>query len=127
MLPIVSSITDAIVPSISNQFKKINDIGWYGSAYFLTSCALQPTWGKLYQTFSIKWFFILAVALFELGSLICGVAPSSEVLIIGRAIAGLGVSGIFSGGLTIIAYSVPLAKRPAYMGKDSSEYLYLTN
>ncbi|CCG83893.1 protein of unknown function [Taphrina deformans PYCC 5710] len=110
------TIIATAIPSISNQFRKINDIGWYGSAYFLTSCALQPTWGKIYQTFSVKWFFILAVVLFELGSLICGVAPSSEVLIIGRAVAGLGVSGIFSGGLTIIAYSVPLEKRPAYMG-----------
>jgi len=38
------------------------------------------------------------VALFELGSLLCGVAPNSDALIVGRAIAGLGSAGIFNGG-----------------------------
>lgn len=45
-----------------------------------------------------------------------GAAPSSVVLIVGRAIAGIGGSGIFSGALIIIAKSVPLAKRPAFTG-----------
>lgn len=42
----------------------------------------------------------------------CGAAPTSDALIVGRAIAGLGSAGIFSGALVIIAYSVPLDKRP---------------
>jgi MFS family permease len=41
--------------------------------------------------------------IFEIGSLICAVAPSSTVLIVGRAIAGIGVAGIFSGAMVIIA------------------------
>lgn len=61
--------------------------------------------------------FLTAIAIFEVGSLLCGVAPNSVALIIGRAIAGLGSAGIFQGGLTIIAYSVPLEKRPTYMSK----------
>jgi MFS family permease len=72
--------------------------------------------GKLYTFFSIKWVFLVAIALFELGSLVCGAAPNSEALIIGRAIAGLGTAGIFSGALIIIANSVPLRKRPVYTG-----------
>jgi MFS family permease len=43
--------------------------------------------------------------MFELGSLICGAAPSSSALIVGRAIAGIGVGGIFSGALIISAYA----------------------
>ena len=54
--------------------------------------------------FQIKWTFLSAIGLFELGSLVCGVAPSSIALIIGRAIAGLGAGGIFSGGVVILAY-----------------------
>lgn len=57
-----------------------------------------------------------AVSIFEIGSLICGVAPSSTVLIVGRAIAGIGVAGIFSGALVIISMTVPLAKRPIVFG-----------
>jgi predicted MFS family arabinose efflux permease len=53
----------------------------------------------------IKGTFLTAITLFEIGSLICGVAPSSKALIIGRAIAGVGVGGIFSGAVVISAYS----------------------
>ena len=53
----------------------------------------------------VKSTFLTAIGLFELGSLICGAAPTSTALIIGRAIAGLGVGGIFSGALVILAYS----------------------
>lgn len=49
--------------------------------------------------------------MFELGSLICGVAQSSAMLIVGRAIAGLGAAGIQNGTLTILAGLAPLAKR----------------
>ena len=54
--------------------------------------------------------------IFEVGSAICGASPNSISLIAGRAIAGVGGSGIFSGALIIIAKSVPLAKRPAFTG-----------
>ena len=60
--------------------------------------------------------FLTAIGIFELGSLICGAAPNSTALILGRAIAGLGSSGIFSGALLILAHSAPLEKRPTYIG-----------
>lgn len=91
-------------------------MAWYGSAYLLTTASLQLFFGRLYTFFSIKWTFLTALALFELGSLICGAAPSSVALIIGRAIAGVGSAGIFSGCILIIAHTVPLSKRPIYTG-----------
>lgn len=57
-----------------------------------------------------------AVALFELGSLISALAPTSIAFIIGRAIAGLGTGGIFSGSMVILAYTMPLRKRPIMFG-----------
>jgi MFS family permease len=50
------------------------------------------------------------------------VAPNSVALILGRAIAGVGSAGIFSGALIIIAYSVPLVKRPMYSGFIGAMY-----
>ena len=99
------TIIATAIPKITDRFNSINDIGWYGSAYFLTSTALQPTFGRIYKFFHIKWVFLSAIGVFELGSLICAVAPSSTALIVGRAIAGIGVGGIFSGALIIIARS----------------------
>ncbi|KAJ6257470.1 MFS-type efflux pump [Drechslerella dactyloides] len=106
------TIISTAIPKITDRFKSIDDIGWYASAYFLTSTALQPTFGRIYKIFSIKGTFLVAIALFELGSVVCGVAPNSTALIIGRAIAGLGVGGIFSGAIVILAYILPLQKRP---------------
>jgi predicted MFS family arabinose efflux permease len=63
-----------------------------------------------------KWSFLFFFLIFELGSIVCAVAPSSVVFIIGRAIAGCGVSGLMNGGLTIVAGSVPLEKRPQLTG-----------
>jgi MFS family permease len=78
--------------------------------------------GKFYSFFPIKVVFLIAISIFEIGSLICGVAPNSIALIIGRSIAGVGSAGIFSGALIIIAYSVPLEKRPQYAGLMGAMY-----
>jgi MFS family permease len=89
----------------------------------LTTTSLQPTFGRIYKTFDVsidrfhvildilttmyqvKATFLVAIAFFELGSLLCGAAPTSTALIVGRAIAGIGVGGIFSGAIVISAYS----------------------
>ena len=97
-------------------------MGWYGSAYLLTVAALQLFFGRLYSFYNVKWVYLIAIGIFELGSLICGVAPNSDALIIGRALAGVGASGIFAGALIIVAHTVPLRKRPIYTGFIGSMY-----
>lgn len=109
-------IISTAIPQITDDFHSVTDIGWYGSAYLLTNCAFQLLFGKLYTFFSVKAVFLAAVFLFELGSAICGAAPTSISFIIGRAIAGLGSAGIMSGAIVIIVYAVPLHKRPLYQG-----------
>ena len=83
---------------------------------------MQLLFGKLYTHFNIKVVFLSAIALFELGSLICGVAPTSKALIVGRAVAGLGSAGVFNGGVIIISRTVPLVKRPIYVGIVGAMY-----
>lgn len=63
--------------------------GWYGSAYLLTTTALQPMYGAVYKLFNVKLAYLGAIFIFEVGSLICAVAPSSTTFIVGRAIAGV--------------------------------------
>lgn len=60
---------------------------------------------------------MIFLGIFELGSALCGAAQSSKMLIVGRAVAGLGVSGLSNGAMSIIASSAPVHKRP---GKRSS-------
>lgn len=91
-------------------------------AYLLTTSALQLVFGKFYTFLSIKRVFVTAICTFELGSLICGVAPNSASLIAGRAVAGMGSAGLLSGSMLILAHSVPLAKRPVYSGLIGGMY-----
>ena len=117
-----NTIIATAIPKITDQFHSLPDVGWYGSAYLLTTASFQLLFGKFYTFFSIKWVYLIAIGIFELGSLICGVAPNSIALIIGRAVAGIGSAGIFSGALIIVAYSVPLVKRPMYSGFIGAMY-----
>ncbi|KAJ5629586.1 hypothetical protein N7528_003243 [Penicillium herquei] len=114
------SILATATPKITDQFHSLPDVGWYGAAYLLTSSALQPATGKLYAHFSIKYTYISFIGLFELGSLICGVATSSNMLIVGRAVAGMGSAGVGNGALTIVSAMVPLEKRALYFSITGS-------
>ena len=58
----------------------------------------------------------MSIGFFEVGSAICGAAPSSTIFIVGRALAGLGNAGITSGAFVIMVYLIPLSKRPIYQG-----------
>jgi hypothetical protein len=117
-----NTIIATAIPRITDQFKALNDVGWYGSSYLLTTCATQLIYGKFYTFYSIKWVYLIALFIFEIGSLICGVAPNSTALIIGRAVAGIGAAGIFSGAILIISATVPLRQRPTYMGLVGGMY-----
>ena len=56
----------------------------------MTFGGFQTSWGKAYRYFPLKTTFLISLFIFEIGSLICGVAPNANALIVGRAIAGLG-------------------------------------
>lgn len=86
LMALDNTIISTAIPKITDQFHSINDIGWYASSYLLTTCAFQLFFGKLYTFFSIKWVYLIAIGIFEIGSAVCGAAPNSTALIIGRAV-----------------------------------------
>ncbi|KAI1338681.1 major facilitator superfamily domain-containing protein [Xylariaceae sp. FL0016] len=110
------TILGTATPQITRDFHSLGDIGWYGSAYQLTTAASQLLFGRIYTFYEAKRTFLVTVLIFEIGSAICGAAPSSIVFIIGRAIAGVGGAGIFSGVQVAMVYLVPLRKRPMFQG-----------
>ncbi|OQO06168.1 hypothetical protein B0A48_08756 [Cryoendolithus antarcticus] len=118
------TIVATTIPSITSQFKTVEDVGWYGSAFLLTVSTSQATWGQAYKHFDLKSAFLISIAIFEIGSLICGLARSSIALIIGRAVTGLGAAGVVSGAYSIVAFSVVPHKRPAYMGILGATYAF---
>lgn len=88
----------------------------------MTLCAFQLVFGRMYNQFSIKIVFLASLGIFEVGSLICAVSPSSAVFIVGRAIAGLGASGLQGGSLVLISAALPAKKLPLYLGAIGMVY-----
>lgn len=76
------TIVATAIPRITDEFQSLEDVGWYGSAFFLTLAAFQSTWGKAYKYFDLKWAFLVSVAIFEVGSLICGMRYHKPLLLL---------------------------------------------
>ncbi|RDA91790.1 hypothetical protein CP533_2822, partial [Ophiocordyceps camponoti-saundersi (nom. inval.)] len=110
------------VPVITAEFSSMRDVGWYGSSFMLTLCATQPLAGKTYTLFPKKAVYLAYLVVFEVGSVVCASALSSRALIIGRAVTGLGASGIFAGGFTLLTTMIPLHKRAIWTGTMSSTF-----
>ena len=82
----------------------------------LTSIAFQLLYAKFYVFFNVKWVFLSALSIFEIGSIICAVSNTSYTFIAGRAVAGLGAAGLFSGATAIVVLVAPRATRPLING-----------
>lgn len=74
------------------------------------------SYGKAYKLFPVKRVFLIANAFSFLGSTICATAVSSKMLVIGRAIAGVGAAGLSAGGNMMLIQSTPLHIRPTFLG-----------
>ncbi|KAJ6107238.1 MFS transporter [Penicillium sp. IBT 18751x] len=108
------------IPSITSDFKDTSQLAWYPAAYSLTTCALTPLAGKLSSTFPLRWIYIIFFSIFLVGSLICGFAPNSNTFIVGRAVAGVGASGVAGGGFVIVLTVSSEKAKPLLMGICSS-------
>lgn len=136
LLNFSESIIATSIPKITQDFQSLDQVGWYGSAFFLTLAAFSSFWGKAFKYLPIKYAFLAAIFVFEIGSLVCGmlkmtfmcnaqsdadscvtaVTPNSIGFVVGRAIQGAGGAGVSGGVYTILAIILPMPKVPAYMG-----------
>ncbi|KAH6649200.1 major facilitator superfamily protein, partial [Chaetomium tenue] len=116
LVPLDMTIVATAIPKITQEFHSLDHVGWYGSAFFLTLAVCQSPWGKVYKYYPAKTAYAASVFVFELGSLICGVARNSEMLIAGRVITGWGGAGVTIGTYVIISHLAPPAKAPAFIG-----------
>ncbi|KIA75842.1 MFS toxin efflux pump [Aspergillus ustus] len=110
-----STVLSTAIPKITAEFNSQHEMGWYVSAYNLTISSFSLVYGKIYSLYRVKWVYLATLALFEVGSLVCGAAPSSIALIVGRAIAGVGGAGIFLGSMLIVHEIMPLHQVPLFL------------
>ncbi|KAJ3384391.1 hypothetical protein HDU84_003000 [Entophlyctis sp. JEL0112] len=110
------TIVSVALQTIASEFQSLSSINWIASGYLLTATAFIPVYGQLSDLFGRKSIFLIAIAIFEIGSLLCGVATSMNMLIAARAIAGVGGSGIFSLVIVIISDLTSVRDRGNYLG-----------
>ncbi|WWD22099.1 hypothetical protein CI109_106588 [Kwoniella shandongensis] len=107
-------IVATAIPKITEEFNSLTQLSWLASGFFLTLLGFNLLYSQWMNIFPSKHVIIFAIFIFEMGSLVCGVAPNMNVLIFGRAFAGLGAAGIFSGGMVILAEITTLHERAQY-------------
>ncbi|KAI0452055.1 major facilitator superfamily domain-containing protein [Xylaria acuta] len=110
-----ATVTSTVLPAIVTDLGGGDNYIWVANAYFLTLAALQPMFGQLANVFGRRWPMIFSTAAFVLGSGICGGATNMAMIIAGRAIQGVGGSGVSVLCETIICDLVPLRERGNYM------------
>ncbi|KAF0496953.1 MFS general substrate transporter [Gigaspora margarita] len=110
------TIVSTALPKIVSDFNGLDQIAWVATSYLLTTTSFQPMYGKLSDIFGRKITFLFAIAIFEIGSLLCGIAKDMVSLIIYRAIAGIGGGGIIGLVLIIISDIVSGKDRGKYQG-----------
>ncbi|KAJ3343929.1 hypothetical protein HDU93_005212 [Gonapodya sp. JEL0774] len=117
-----STIVATASPVIVSELDGTSLYSWVGNSYLLTSTALQPLWGKLSDIFGRKRSLLFVVVVFLGGSAFCGAASSMIMLIVARAIQGVGGGGIFAVTYVVISEIVPLRERGKYTGIIASTW-----
>ncbi|KAK3196039.1 hypothetical protein K4F52_000907 [Lecanicillium sp. MT-2017a] len=96
---------------IASEFQSLDLISWIATAYFITMAAAQPIAGRLTDIFGRGPGLAFSNLAFATGNLICGLAKSPGILILGRAIAGIGDGGLMSIPAFLATDLVPLRQR----------------
>ena len=115
-------IVATALPTIAADLGKLELFGWVGAAYLLATAAVTPFYGKLGDLFGRKRVFMVAIGLFVLGSLACGMAWSMESLIAARVLQGLGGGGLMTSAFGILADLFEPRERAKYQGYSSAVF-----
>ncbi|KAF8934593.1 hypothetical protein BGZ47_010297 [Haplosporangium gracile] len=108
------TIIATALPRIASDFSANKEMSWVATAYLLTFNAFQPLYGKFSDIFGRKAMILFACVTFMVGSAGAGGAKTMTMLIVIRAIQGLGGSGLLSIVLIIISDIFALEERAKY-------------
>ncbi|MDO7908274.1 MDR family MFS transporter [Paenibacillus sp. JX-17] len=107
-------------PTIVSELGSVQLLSWIFTSYLLTMAVTTPIFGKLSDLFGRKPIFLIGVSLFIGGSLLCGLSGSMSMLILFRAIQGIGAGAVIPVTFTIIGDIYTMEERPKIQGMISS-------
>ena len=110
-----TSVVNLALKSIASDLHAgVSAMQWVIDSYNLVYASLLLTGGTLGDIYGRRRIFILGIALFIAGTLICALAPNAEVLIVGRAVSGLGAAFEVAMSLVLLAAAFPDRKERAH-------------
>lgn len=117
------TIVATALPTIGRQFGDAENLSWVITAYLLSSTAVAPVFGSLADIYGRRATIIGSLSLFVAGSVMCATAPSLLMLILGRALQGLGGGGIMPVVQTVISDVVSPRERGQYQAYFSAVWV----
>jgi EmrB/QacA subfamily drug resistance transporter len=110
------TIVSTALPTIVGDLGGGNHVSWVVTAYLLAQTITSAVVGKLGDQFGRKRVFQTSVAIFIVGSALCGLSEGMSWLIASRAIQGVGAGGLTVTATALIADFIPLRERGRYQG-----------
>lgn len=104
------TIVSTALPTIVSELNGLEHMSWVFTIYMLCSTVMMPIAGKLSDIFGRKGFYMFGLAVFLLGSALCGFAGSMTELIVYRGIQGLGAGFIIPITFTLVFTIMPKEK-----------------
>jgi len=116
MASMESTVVSTAMPTIVSQLGGLESYSWIFSIYMRTSTTTVPLFGKLSDLYGRRLVYVAAMALFLIGSLLCGLSNSMGQLIAARSIQGLGAGGLLPLAFIIIGDIFTLEQRARMQG-----------
>ena len=118
---LMGSSVNIAMPSIRAQYQvDFGMVEWVVTSYLLVTASLMIFCGRLGDIIGHKRVYVTGFALFTLGAVICGFAPSIGYLIAGRVVQALGAAGLWSISAALITAAFPPEKRGQALGMQAS-------
>ncbi|MER7398515.1 MFS transporter [Streptomyces sp. NPDC000151] len=110
------TIVSTSIRTIADDLHGLSQQAWATTAYLITSTIATPLYGKLSDLHGRKPYYLAAISIFVVGSVLCTFSTSMTELAVFRALQGLGAGGLMSLALAIIGDIVPPRERARYQG-----------
>jgi EmrB/QacA subfamily drug resistance transporter len=120
LVAIDATILAAAVPAVVRDVGGLTQFPWLFSVYVLAQAISIPVYGKVADLVGRKPVLLVGIAVFLVGSLLCGIGWSMGSLIVFRAIQGIGAGAIQPIGMTIVGDIYSMAERATVQGYIAS-------
>jgi EmrB/QacA subfamily drug resistance transporter len=110
------TIVAIALPTIVRELGELSHLSWVVTAYLLASTIVAPLYGKLGDMYGRKIVLQIAIVVFLVGSVLCGLSQTTAQLVLARGLQGIGGGGLIVTATAVVGDLVPPRERGRYQG-----------